>query len=84
MKTMFLADDDDALGFGIAGFACEVCRTRAAIETALARLTRDDILVFSSKAAALIPDRIDEWRHAPTGPMFVVLPSREDGIGDTR
>ena len=76
MKPLFIADADDALGFAVAGFATAACATREEVDAAVANAAKDDVLVFSAATAALISDRIGEWRHAATGPMFVVLPGR--------
>ena len=77
MKPLFIGDADDALGFAIAGFASEFCGTREAVASAIASASKDDILVLSASAAALVPEQIEEWKRAPAGPMFVILPPRK-------
>ena len=71
MNAVVIGDRRLVSGFALAGIEGRVCATRAEVE---ASVDENAFVIFSAPAAALIADRIAEWRRNGTGPFFVVVP----------
>lgn len=84
MKAYFLSDNlDTFIGLKIAGINGNIVQTPEAIMQVLEIIKNDSeigILVFTEKAAMLIPDKIEEMKMSKQGPLIVEIPDRHGSI----
>jgi vacuolar-type H+-ATPase subunit F/Vma7 len=85
MTLLLLATADDARGFGLAGVACTVCRTREDVDRAAASLLTDrdpqpaGIVLVSEPVYRLAPATVEALQARAHWPIVLVLPEAGDG-----
>lgn len=84
MKAYFISDNVDTfIGLKIAGINGAVANTSVEAIQILETIKNDSdigILVFTEKAAMLIPNEINEMKMSKQGPLVVEIPDRHGSI----
>jgi V/A-type H+-transporting ATPase subunit F len=85
MKAYFISDNVDTfVGLKVAGIKGRIVHTAPEILSAIDEIEKDNsigIIIFTEKAAALIPDKIKNMKLSKKGPLIVEIPDRH---GTTR
>lgn len=84
MKAFFISDNIDTfVGLKIAGIKGEVVHNEEAAIKALDTIKDDNeigIVIFTEKAAALIPNQIKAMKISKQGPLVVEIPDRHGTV----